>query len=44
MFKIRLYADYLKYSEDTVGENIIVAPKMRNNYGVVQSCIFPILQ
>ena len=27
----------------TVGENVIVTPKMRNNYGAIQSFIFPIL-
>ena len=28
----------------TVGENIIATTKMRNNYGAIQSFIFPILR
>ena len=28
----------------TVGENIIATIKIRNNYGAIQSFIFPILQ
>ena len=29
--------------QSTVGENIIATTKIRNNYGAIQSFIFPIL-
>ena len=31
-------------SRDTDGKNIIAATKIRNNYGAIQSFIFPILR
>ena len=38
------YTTLLNYMWYTVGENIIAATKIRNNYGAIQSFIFPILQ
>ena len=38
----RNLSNYLSYFLSTVGENIIATTKIRNNYGAIQSFIFPI--
>ena len=39
-----LYTIFLALYLNTVGENIIATTKIRNNYGPIQSFIFPILR
>ena len=41
---ISIFNEYItEYMLYTIGKNIIATPKIRNNYGAIQSFIFPIL-